>query len=260
MDNFVKEDSVVRVIWGKPDTVLFIFAAASAEFALNKAVDWLFYTGKLPADPLGRLFSTVTYAREIVFSTTQRSHQVIDRMALIHQDVENKRGYKIPDWAYRDVLFMLIDYSIRSYELLNTPLSLRDKEEVYNVFRRVGQRMGVMDLPADFTSWLDSRDKHLTRDLQKSDYTKKLFAQYRKHLGWARFRILLLAQTLVLPNHVRKLLGFKYFSISRFLVSVYKLLIRLNVDWYIKRLILPAEYIDQVRALDVNTKRNRYQL
>ena len=34
---FVKPGSVVREIWGKSDTILFIFAGASAEFALNKA-------------------------------------------------------------------------------------------------------------------------------------------------------------------------------------------------------------------------------
>jgi hypothetical protein len=53
---FVSEGSIVREIWGKADTILFIFAGASAEFALNKSVDWLYFTGKLPADPLGRLF------------------------------------------------------------------------------------------------------------------------------------------------------------------------------------------------------------
>ena len=61
---FVPESSIVRTIWGKSDTILFIFAGSAAEFALNKAVDWLYYTGKLPADPLGRLFSTVAYARQ----------------------------------------------------------------------------------------------------------------------------------------------------------------------------------------------------
>src|SRR5690349_24374121 len=68
MELFVQQDSVVRKIWGKGDTILFIFAGAAAEFALNKAVDWLYFTGRLPADPLGRLFSTVSYARKIVFS------------------------------------------------------------------------------------------------------------------------------------------------------------------------------------------------
>ena len=88
MDNFVKNDSIVRSIWGKGDTVLFIFAGAAAEFALNKAVDWLYFTGRLPNDPLGRLFSTVTYARWIVFSDTEGAHRAIDKMAAIHSAVE----------------------------------------------------------------------------------------------------------------------------------------------------------------------------
>ncbi len=118
MNYFVKPGSVVRQIWGNPDTILFIFAGASAEFALNKAVDWLYFTGKLPADPIGRLFSTVEYARRIVFSEQQEALNAIDQITAIHKKVEANRGMSIPDWAYRDVLFMLIYYSIASYELL----------------------------------------------------------------------------------------------------------------------------------------------
>ncbi|MDX5443391.1 MAG: DUF2236 domain-containing protein, partial [Hymenobacteraceae bacterium] len=123
MAYFVDQDSVVRKIWGSSDTILFIFAGAAAEFALNKAVDWLYYTGRLPSDPLGRLFSTVAYARQIVFSDVEGANKAIDRMASIHAGVEKARGAQIPDWAYRDVLFMLIDYSIRSFELLERKLS-----------------------------------------------------------------------------------------------------------------------------------------
>ena len=53
MKHFVAKHSIVRTIWGRADTVLFIFAGAAAEFALNKAVDWLYFTGKVPQDPLG---------------------------------------------------------------------------------------------------------------------------------------------------------------------------------------------------------------
>src|SRR3954469_4799780 len=119
---FVAENSVVRKIWGKSDTVLFVFAGAAAEFALNKAVDWLYFTGKLPSDPLGRLFSTVRYARKIVFSSMDEACAAIDSLRHIHQAVEQNRGASIPDWAYRDVLFMLIHYSIASYELLERKL------------------------------------------------------------------------------------------------------------------------------------------
>ena len=81
---FVKKGSIVREIWGSGDTILFIFAGAAAEFALNKAVDWLYFTGRLPADPLGRLFSTVGYARTIVFADEATALRAIDSIAAIH--------------------------------------------------------------------------------------------------------------------------------------------------------------------------------
>src|SRR6476659_3664441 len=147
MEPFVKEDSIVRKIWGKSDTVLFIFAGASAEFALNKAVDWLYFTGKLPSDPIGRLFSTVKYAKKIVFSSMVEANSAIDSLRQIHNAIEQNRGFSIPDWAYRDVLFMLIHYSIAAYELLEKKLTVKEKEEVYDVFYRFGTRMGLKELP-----------------------------------------------------------------------------------------------------------------
>ena len=161
-------NSVVRKIWGKSDTILFIFAGASAEFALNKAVDWLYFTGKLPSDPLGRLFSTVRYARKIVFSSMDDANAAIDMMRKIHSSVEQSRGDVIPDWAYRDVLFMLIHYSIAAYELLEHKLTNTEKEEVYNVFYRVGARMGLKELPENYMDWLPVREAHLQENLQKS--------------------------------------------------------------------------------------------
>src|SRR5688572_1144332 len=130
MKYFVNKGSIVRTIWGSADVVLLIFAGAAAEFALNKAVDWLYFTGRLPVDPIGRLFSTVSYARAIVFSEKQSALRAVDAMASIHANVEAKRGTNIPDWAYRDVLFMLIDYSIRSFEVLERELTSVEKDEV----------------------------------------------------------------------------------------------------------------------------------
>src|ERR1700739_3058070 len=108
---FVEKDSIVRKIWGKGDTILFIFGGAAAEFALNKAVDWLYFTGRLPADPLGRLFSPVSFPNKIIFSEKNNAYKAIDQITAIHTTVEQNRGRSIPDWAYRDVLFMLIHYS-----------------------------------------------------------------------------------------------------------------------------------------------------
>lgn len=250
MDWFVTKKSIVRQIWGKGDTILFIFAGASAEFALNKAVDWLYFTGKLPADPLGRLFSTVTYARQIVFSSTGEANKAIDKMSFIHASVEKSRGVAIPDWAYRDVLFMLIHYSIASFEVLERKLSAAEKEEVFDVFYRVGQRMQISGLPNNFDEWLLMRNQHLNNNLQKSKYTIDLYKQYKKHLRPIRFQLLKEAQILVVPQRVKHLLGLRNFSVLTPLLYIYKLTRLLKIDWLLKSIILPENYKEQIKNLD----------
>jgi hypothetical protein len=251
MQFFVEKKSIVRKIWGKSDTVLFIFAGAAAEFALNKAVDWLYFTGKLPADPLGRLFSTVRYARRIVFSSMDEANKAIDMMRQIHTAVEQNRGATIPDWAYRDVLFMLVHYSIASYELLEKKLSGEEKEEVYNVFYRVGTRMGLKELPLNYIDWLPVQQTHLMNDLQKSAYTEDLFKQYKKHLGSMRFKVLVEGQKLVVPARVKELLQFSDFSLLTPVVPVYKVSRLMKMDWLLKNILLPSDYKDQINELDV---------
>ena len=252
---FVDEHSIVREICGKSDTILFIFAGASAEFALNKAVDWLYFTGRLPADPIGRLFSTISYAKKIVFSEKQTALYTIDAMNKIHAHVESTRGTKIPDWAYRDVLCMLIDYSIRAYEILERNLNKSEREEVLNVFTRLGRRMGLKDLPENFEEFVQKRHSHLTHDLQYSAVTKDLFLQYKKQLGPVRDKILREVQTLIVPDHVRNLLGFRRRSfLMPLLLVVYKASKRIHADWLLKSLILPSKYKREIMALDV--KRN----
>ena len=251
MEYFVDKKSVVRKIWGKSDTILFIFAGAAAEFALNKAVDWLYFTGKLPSDPLGRLFSTVGYARKIVFSSMDEAHDAIDIMRKIHTGVEQKRGNAIPDWAYRDVLFMLIYYSIAAYELLEEKLTDAEKEEVYNVFYRLGVRMGLEGLPPDYTEWLSVRNEHLINDLRKSEYTDDLFKQYEKHLGVMRFKVLIEAQKLVVPERVKELLYFSDFSLLTPVVPMYKLSRMMKLDGLVKKILLPSDYMVQIKGLDM---------
>ena len=251
MEFFVAEDSIVRKIWGKGDTILFIFAGAAAEFALNKAVDWLYFTGRLPADPLGRLFSTVSYARQIVFSEKEAAHRAIDKMRSIHSAVEKARGDTIPDWAYRDVLFMLIHYSISSFEVLERKLSEEEKEEVFAVFYRVGSRMGIAGLPVNYKKWLIMREDHLNNNLQKSHFTVDLFKQYRKHLGPVRYKLLIEGQKLVVPPQVNNLLSLGKISLLSPVLLFYKGIRKIKLDWFLKSLILPAAYKKQIKDLDV---------
>ena len=245
--------SIVRKIWGKSDTVLFIFAGSAAEFALNKAVDWLYFTGRLPADPLGRLFSTVSYARQIVFSEYHEAVCAIDKINSIHKTVEEKRGAQIPDWAYRDVLFMLIDYSIRSFEVLERKLTEEEKEEAFNVFYRVGLQMGITGLPLNYREWLIMRKQHLQDDLICSDFTRDLYQQYRKHLGWVRYQLLKQAQVLVVPERVNLLLALGNIPFLLPVLNFYKLCRKLNMEGLLRDAILPAEYKKEIKELDINS-------
>ncbi len=249
-DPFVNKNSIVRKLWGNADTVLLIFAGAAAEFPLNKAVDWLYFTGRLPADPLGRLFSTVQYAQQIVFADNTHALAAIDRITAIHKDLETSRGDKIPDTAYLDVLFMLIDYSIRSAELLGRRLTPMEKTEVFDVFHRVGARMGLKHLPRDYDSWKTLRMQYLQENLVRSTFTKDLYRQYRKHLGLVRYIILLQAQSLLVPKSVRRLLSLPPALLFYSVLQVYKLTRFLKFDSLIKSLLLPSAYKVQIAGLN----------
>jgi hypothetical protein len=251
MELFVEKNSIVRKIWGKSDTILFIFAGASAEFALNKAVDWLYFTGKLPSNPLDRLFSTVKYARLIVFSSMDEANISINNMRKIHSTVEQNRGNSIPDWAYRDVLFMLIHYSITSYELLENKLSDIEKEEVFNVFYRVGKGMGLSKLPTTYSEWQLQRESHLIENLEASKYTFDLFKQYKKHLGWLRYKTLIEVQKLIVPQHIKKMLHLNDFSIMTIVIPFYKISRFFKMDKFIKNILLPSSYKEEINNLDV---------
>jgi hypothetical protein len=251
MSPFIEPGSVVRRIWGRTDTVLFIFAGAAAEFALNKSVDWLYFTGKLPSDPLGRLFSTMGYSRRILFSSSAEAHHAIDAVRKIHEAVEQSRGLSIPDKAYRDVLFMLIHYSIASHELLEGRLTDKEKDEVFDVFFRIGTRMGIRDLPLTYGDWLPIRQAHLRDNLEKTAFTSDLFAQYRKHLGPLRYRVLVEGQKLVVPDRVKELLRYGNWSLLTPGVAVFKLCRLLKVDRWLRNLLVPSEYQSHLHQLDI---------
>lgn len=251
MEYFTASDSIVRKIWSRADSVLFVFAGSAAEFALNKAVDWLYFTGRIPADPLGRLFSTVTYARKIIFSPLDKANQYIDQITAIHKGVEQDRGAQIPDWAYRDVLFMLIWYSIKSYELLYRPLLTQEKEEVFDVFYRVGERMQLKDLPTTYQQWQLAHKQHLEHDIICSDFTADLYQQYRRHLGPIRYFLLKHVQTMLAPVPVKQLLKLDNAGIGFPLLFGYKAVRLLGLGGILVEALLPARYKAQVQQIRI---------
>ncbi|MGH8524620.1 MAG: oxygenase MpaB family protein [Gammaproteobacteria bacterium] len=250
MRDFVDRRSIVRTIWGSPDLILLIFAGSAAEFALNRAVDWLFFTGKIPADPIGRLFSTVRYAQEIVFVDEDTARRTLDRINAKHGSVERQRGQTIPDWAYRDVLYMLVDYSERAYGLLHGPLSASQQHELYAVFRRIGDGLRIPELPETYAEWRRDRRRHLERDLACSRHTSLLFRQYRRHLGLWRYCLLLQVQALLVPNEVRRLLHLSPNKLLSQLVRTYAIVERCNLQSVVHTLLIPPRYWADVRRFD----------
>ena len=251
MRPFVAPGSIVRTIWGDADTILFVFAGSAAEFALNRAVDWLFYTGKLPADPLGRLFSTAGFAQDIAFVDEATARRSLDRIRAAHQAVERSRGRAIPAWAHRDVLYMLIDYSERAFELLRRPLTDAERADLFDVFRRIGEGLAIPELPETYDAWREDRRLHMERDLAHSDLTAELYLRYRRHLGWWRYETLLRVQSVLVPDHVRRLLGLSPCRWMRPSLAAYRAAVRLGLRPLVHRLLMPPAVLPQVRALDL---------
>lgn len=248
---FIEQRSIVRKIWRNPDLVLLIFAGSAAEFALNRAVDWLFFTDDLPRDPIGRLFSTVRYAQRIIFAPQTRALETLASISAIHAGVERARGQRIPDWAYRDVLYMLIAYSQRAHELLEGPLRATELEELFLSFLQVGRGLHIPQLPATYEDWLKDRERHLRRDLVYSDFTERLFEQYRRQLGPWRYQLLLEVQALLVPDRVRELLRLRP---KRFLVGscvqAYSVAGRLGLQALAQRVLIPEAYWSELEKLN----------
>ncbi|MES1224506.1 MAG: DUF2236 domain-containing protein, partial [Bacteroidota bacterium] len=72
-----------------------------------------------------------------------------------------------------------------------------------------------------------------------------------KHLGTARFILLKESQKLVCPMLVNQLLNFGKFKFLRPLLFAYKIGRKVKLDSFLKSLILPKVYQQQIKSLDV---------
>lgn len=251
MQYFSPPGSISRQVWGNSDTLLLVFTGSAAEFAVNRAVDWLFFTGRLPSDPVGRFFSTARFAQQIMFADTATATATIERVRKIHMSVERQRGQQIPDWANRDVLYMLMDYAGRAFEMLNRPLTAVEQAELYEVNRRFGTLMGIPELPPSYDAWLDDRRVHLERDLAYSRHSAELYGHYRRALGPLRYEMMRSVQALLVPERVRELLGLRKQPGAHHTLNMYRKLDRLGLRPAVQRLVLPPRYLADVRKLDL---------
>ena len=246
---FARPGSIARRVWADADLVLLVFGAAAAEFALNRAVDWLFVSGRLPADPIGRLFSTAAYAQRIALGDRGEAERTFAGIRAAHAAVEERRGARIPDWAHRDVLYMLMDYTERVFRAVHRPLAPAEQEELHDVFRRVGEGLGIPALPDDYPAWQRDRELHLERDLAAGAHTALLFAAYRRDLGAWRYALMRQVQGALVPAHVRRLLGLPRGTWLRPLLALHPLLARLRLVPLVQRALVPRAHLAGVRRL-----------
>jgi uncharacterized protein (DUF2236 family) len=180
---------ITRTIWGDAENILLIYAGAAAEFALNPENHWLFYTGKLPADPLRRFENTLRYQRKLFFTPQEAVPALARHIKDIHRDVEEKRSkeqgeIRISDLAYLQVFSMLIEYGILGYEYLHhRKMTTEEKETYFNDIRSIALMMEIRDFPEDYRHYLTRRTRMVASELQCNVFTRQLMDAYRKSLG-----------------------------------------------------------------------------
>jgi len=121
---------------------------------------------------------------------------------------------------------------------------------LYAVFRRVGKALYVRALPASYAGWQQDREHHLCRDLAYSEYSARLFGQYRKHLGAWRYGLLLRVQALLVPHQVRNLLHANPPKLRAQLASTYGVMKRLKLQPLVRRILVQPRYWREVQMLD----------
>lgn len=229
---------------------MLIFAGSAAEFAINKAVDWLFWTNALPDAPIERFFETVRFAQQLAFGDEQQIATAIDGVNRAHRGVERSRGDHIPQWAYRDVLFMLIDYSERAHAIVFGPMRDDERLEHFQASIALGKALHIDGLPEDYATYQVLRQSHLDNNTERSQFTDELYARYREHLGAWRMRALLDLQASLVPQRTADVLNLRRKRRVDHLLRFYRQhLTGRNMRW-LYPLLLPRPYGAAIASLE----------
>jgi len=94
------------------------------------------------------------------------------------------------------------------------------------------------------------RKSSTDENLLNGKFTKDLYKQYKKHLGWFRYLILKQSQILLVPERVNDLLGLGKNIFPWMMLELYKLSRILRIKGIIRNLIMPAEYKEEIAQLD----------
>ncbi len=205
---------ITREIWSSPENIVLIYVGSAADFALNPENNWLFYTMRLPNDPQKRFIETFKHNQAIFFTPAEQVPAMLQKIREVHNRLEQSRTIKesaerkISNVAFKEVGDMLIAYGIRGYEYLNRRmLSDSEKQQYYSDMKASFEMMNITDLPELYEDWREWRDDDIKARLAKNEFTDKLYAAYRKDIGWLRYRVVLLFQGWFVNKEISRKLG-----------------------------------------------------
>jgi len=105
------------------------------------------HSSRARKDPGGRIRRTFAAMYEIIFGDFAMARDTVERIHRIHSRIAGRGEGQ--SWQATDpsllfwVLATLIDSSIRTYELIVGPLSIRDRRDYYVDMRVFGATMGI---------------------------------------------------------------------------------------------------------------------
>ncbi|MCG6873116.1 MAG: DUF2236 domain-containing protein [Gammaproteobacteria bacterium] len=192
-----------------------LYSGSSAEFALNPVCEWLFFTGKLPADPVGRFFTTTRYMKELLLAPDDEQHiQACQAVRHVHSRLEEQRGKRLPDASYRDVLFMGLTYSLRAHRIVfGHKVEPQEIDGIMACYANMARHMQIPDFPGDYEELKVMRRQRLAR-FRFTENTQRLLDSYRRALGPTGYLMLRSVWGAVLEKQLLDLLDLRPNALS----------------------------------------------
>jgi uncharacterized protein (DUF2236 family) len=187
----------------------------------------------------------------VFFGDPAGATEAVERINSIHRHVEEARGEEIPQWAYRDMLFILIDYGERAHEVVFGPMTEAERTSHFGVALTLGQAMRLGGLPTTYAEYRDQRNRQLLEDYARGPLTEELYASYRRALGPLRYRLLRLVQASVLPEELRDVLRLEPQPLVEELLRCYRFVPGGgNKLRPLHKVLLPGRFAKQLRQLE----------
>lgn len=134
------------------------------------------------ADPWGRLLRTLDYSYAMVYGGPVLAGEMGRRIREMHKHIkgvrpDGKAYHALEPEAYAWVHATLADSIVRGHQLLGSPMSREETEELFAGWRRIGELVGVRgrDLPGSWPDFGDYYDRMVAERLERTRAVDEVF-------------------------------------------------------------------------------------